>query len=441
MKYRAYPIAFWSVLFLLITTAGLKAQNFNWPEDKSKAQESWVLYNDAKKQKNYEAAVEPITWLHENAPDLNPAIYIDGADIYEELALKESDAARKQEYIESALGMYDLRMKYFGGDDKVDDIMNRKANSAYKLLYKDPNEYGRLMELFEKTMEASDDKLDYYNITPFMAVIKTQYGKGEINDEKVLDLYDRLSQMIEAEATGGGKSATKYAEAGEKMDSIFAGFFTMSCDQISQKLMPKLEQNPDDVDLAKRVISLSLASSCTDQDFFMTAAETLFDNGEEDPGLAKALGARAMSNEDYEKAKEWYNKALKISSNDQQKADITMDMGTIAVKEGDKPGARKYFREAAQLDKEQASKAYTQIGNLYMQSYDQCKGGEDIVQDRAVFLAAYEMYKQAGDSKSMANAQAQFPSKEEVFTYNKEVGGQVKVGCWIGESVAIQTRD
>ncbi len=440
MKYRAYPTAFWSLLFLLIATSGLKAQNFNWPEDKSTAQTNYVLYTDAKKQKNYEAAIEPITWLHENAPDLNPAIYIDGATIYEELAAKEADAAKKTEYIDKALEMYDLRLQYFG-EKKEADIANRKANTAFKLLYKKPSEYGRLMELFTEAMDKSNDDLVYYNIVPFMSVLKTLYGKGEINDEQLLGMYDRLGQMVEKQVAADGKYASKYQEAGENMDSIFAGFFTMSCDQIQEKLMPKLEQNPDDVDLAKRVISLSLASSCTDQAFFMTAAETLFQNGEEDPGLAKALGSRAMIAEDYPKAKEWFEKALEISSSEEQKADIKMDLGSIALKEGQKSEARKHFLQAANMDDGLAKKSYSTIGDMYMRSYEQCKGGEDVVQDRAVFIAAYEMYRKAGDNSKMAGAKAQFPSKEEVFTYNKSVGDQITVDCWVGETVTIRTRD
>ena len=440
MNYRAYSTAFWSVLFLLITTSGLKAQNFNWPEDKSTAQTNYVLYTDAKKQKNFEGAVEPLTWLHENAPDLNPKIYVDGATIYEELAEKASDAAKKEEYINKALEMFDLRLQYFDKENAA-DVANRKANTAFKLLYKQPSEYGTLMELFTNAMKKSDDVLVYYNIVPFMSVLKNRYEKGELSDQELLDYYDRLGLMIEKQVAAGGKNASKYAQAGENIDSIFAGFFTMSCDQIQEKLIPKLRENPDDVDLAKRVISLSLSSSCTDQDFFMEAAETLFDNGEEDPGLAKALGTRAMVAEDYEKAKEWFNKAIEISSSDEQKADITMDLGSIALKEGQKSTARKHFLQAANMDNELAEKAYTQIGNMYYGSYDQCKGGQDVVQDRAVFIAAYEMYRKAGNSSQMANVKEQFPSKEEVFTYNKEIGDQIKVNCWINETVTIRTRD
>jgi hypothetical protein len=78
---------------------------------------------------------------------------------------------------------------------------------------------------------------------------------------------------------------------------------------------------------------------------------------------------------------------------------------------------------------------------MYFGSYEQCKRGEDKVKDRAVFLAAGEMYRKAGNSAMYAQAKEQFPSKEEVFTYNHEVGGSISVGCWIDTSVTIQTRD
>ena len=58
-----------------------------------------------------------------------------------------------------------------------------------------------------------------------------------------------------------------------------------------------------------------------------------------------------------------------------------------------------------------------------------------------MFIAAYEMYKRAGDTKKMHGAKTQFPSKEEIFTNNFEVGQSLPVGCWINESVRLQSRD
>ena len=43
------------------------------------------------------------------------------------------------------------------------------------------------------------------------------------------------------------------------------------------------------------------------------------------------------------------------------------------------------------------------------------------------FIAAYNMYQKAGNSKTMKNAQAQFPSVEEIFELGMEEGQAVKV--------------
>jgi hypothetical protein len=41
----------------------------------------------------------------------------------------------------------------------------------------------------------------------------------------------------------------------------------------------------------------------------------------------------------------------------------------------------------------------------------------------------------------MAMAKEQFPSKEEIFLVNYQAGQTIRVGCWIGETTTIRTRD
>ena len=425
---------------LLAVSYVTKAQgNWNWPEDKSTAQEKVVLYTDAKKQKNYEAAEPPLQWLLENAPDLNPSIYINGADIYEELAVKASDDSQKKEYVDQALAMFDKRLEYFGEGNEA-DILNRKARTAMKILYKDKSQYDKLQEIYTSAMEAGNENLAYYNLVPYMTIAKTQYERGKIDEEGVIEINDKISSIVEKNVSAGGGSAAKYKEAGENVDKIFASTITVKCDYIADKMVPKLQANPDDVDLAKKIIALSLASSCTDQPFFIEAAEATF-NQEPNAGLAKTIASRKMANDETEEANKWYEKAIELSTDDEQKSEIYTDMASINLKNGNRSQARDYALKAASLSSDQASKAYKLVGDMYMNSYEQCKGGKDIVEDRAVFLAAYEMYQKAGNSAGMSNAKEQFPSKEEVFTYNKKVGDSIKVGCWVGETVTIRTRD
>ena len=441
MKFTINYKSFWSMLSLLLVVSYVaKAQSvWNWPENKAVAQEKVVLYTDSQKQKNYEAAEPPLQWLLENAPDLNPSIYMNGADIYEGLAVKAKDPTQKQEYTDKVLTMYDKRLEYFGQGNEA-EILNRKANTAMKLMYKDKSRYDQIQKIFEETLEKSNGDLAYYNLVPYMSVAKTQYEAKKLDEEQVIAIYDQLAEVVDKHVSAGGKLAKKYEEEGENVDKIFASTITVSCDYIAEKMVPKMKENPKDADLAKKIIALSLASSCTDQPFFTEAAQITFDV-EPNAGLAKTIASRKMANDEMAEANDWYEKAIELSKDDEQKSEIYTDLASINLKNGDRTKARNYALKAAALSGAQAGKAYKLVGDMYMNSYDQCKGGKDVVEDRGVFLAAYEMYEKAGNSAGMQKAKEQFPSKEEVFTYNKKVGDSVKVGCWIGQTVTIRTRD
>jgi hypothetical protein len=84
--------------------------------------------------------------------------------------------------------------------------------------------------------------------------------------------------------------------------------------------------------------------------------------------------------------------------------------------------------------------AYKLIGDLYMTSFDDCKGGQSKVLDRGVFIAAYDMYQKSGNGEAMSAAKAQFPSIAEIFSENYEEGQVIKVDCWINQSVKIERR-
>ena len=85
--------------------------------------------------------------------------------------------------------------------------------------------------------------------------------------------------------------------------------------------------------------------------------------------------------------------------------------------------------------------AYKLIGNLYMASYEDCKEGKSRVNDRLVFIAAYNMYRRAGLGDKANQAKAQFPSMEEIFNENLEVGESLNTGCWINENVTLSKRE
>ena len=424
------------LILIFLLGVSVQAQNgWIWPEDPDKAataKEKNALYTDAFKSKNYAGAVDDIAWLHENAPNLNPSIYINGLKIYEGLANQETDAAKKVALQEKALEMYDLRIKYF---NKEASVLNRKASTAYKFFRNNPERYQELLDLFEKALELNGDKFFDGNTIAYMDIIRRyEKGSGDLSDEDILDRYDKISAVLSS------KQGDNIASMQNKIDEMLLQVINVDCDYVENAMGAKLRAEPDNIKLAKRIIQLSLSGKCADSEIFMVAAKTVFEV-EPDYGMAKVIALKCKGNGDVGCAVDYLNQALELTDNKAEQGEIYLIIGAMQVDAGAKSMARKYFRQAASADPTLAGKAYSSIGNLYYGSSENCQQKVSRVEDAGCFLAAYEMYKRAGNSAGMERAKMQFPTKEQVFLEGKKAGESMSVGCWIGESVTIQTRD
>ena len=431
---------FYFILLFVFCNAGfLMAQpGWNWPDDKKTAEEKQVLYSDYMRSKNYEASVPHLKWLLDNAPSLNASIYINGAKIYTALEEKESDAARKKVLRDSVLLMYDLRIKYF--PDEEPDVVNRKSYVAYKYLKDDRARYQELYDLFTRTYELNNPKdLLPNNLVAYMDVIR-RYKKtgGDISDELILEKYEMVSQVID-EKKKIGKNVAFLEKSQENVDKLLAATITVDCNFIQENLGPKLKEDPENTKLAKNILKLTFAGECWDVPIGLEAAQNVHGK-EPEYGLAKFIGNKCKQNGDYDCATKYYEQAISLTDENIKKADIYIQLASINVKRGQKSAARSNALKAVANDPSKRE-AYKLIGDLYFGSYEDCRKGENKVHDRAVFIAAYEMYKKAGNNSAMANAKSQFPSQEELFLYNMEVGQSYTVGCWVNETITLQKRD
>lgn len=428
------------ILFFMCSFTILAQAQFNWPESpeaKETAERHNALYNDALKANNFRDAANKLNWLLNNTPSLNPAIYINGAKIYEGLADAEKDAKKKEVYIDSALIMYDLRMKYFNSEASVTD---RKAFTAYKYKHNDPDYQDELLALFSKSFELNGTKVIDPNTLLYMNTVR-QYQKTaseKLSDEKILEIYENISSVLD-EKINGSSSPEKIQQLRDQVDGILADVVTIDCPFVEKNYGPKFQANPTDIKLARKIVNYSVTGKCTDTPLFLQAAEVV-NKEKPDYAITRLLGVRYKNEGDYDKAAEFFNQSIELTTDNAKKADIYIDLADIAVKKGQKSSARENALKAASIEASKKDVAYTLIGDLYMSSFEQCKGGENIVKDRAVFLAAYEAYQKAGNSSRMAKAKEGFPSAEEIFNAEMEVGQQISVGCWINETVALQKR-
>ncbi|MCP4458001.1 MAG: hypothetical protein GY816_08255 [Cytophagales bacterium] len=425
------------ISLLLVATISQAQPGWNWPEDEKMydmAQEKQAYYKVLMGQDKYVQALEQLKWLYSNNPNLNPSIYIDGTKCLETIIKSTEDMARINVLQDSALWMFDARIVHFGNEASV---LDRKAYTAFKYHYKTASRYPLLIELFDKAYELNGAGISNFNLTPYMLITKYSYERklDEMPREKVLDIHSTISNILDLKE----KAGVDMTDTRNKIDAFLSSIEgLLDCQYIESQLVPRLEANQDDLNIAKKIFSYSLQAKCSDQPYFMMAAETISRN-EPSFALAKVLGDKWYNRGDYTKAMAQFTSATELAENNQDVFDALMGQAKSASKLGKKSQARSFARRALEK-KSGAKEAYDLIGNLYFSSSAECNEGESRVLDRANFIAAHAMYKKSGNTSQMAASQSQFPSISEIFEEGYEEGDVIAVGCWINETVKLQRR-
>lgn len=427
-----------SVIFLGIGSFSYAQTGFNWPEDKQTAQVKYTLMTDNLKAKNFSEALPAFRWLYFNAPDLDDtkqSLYVSGAKIYEGMVKQTEDKALKIAYQDSALMMYDERIAH-GGDRAY--VLNRKCLRVYAYLVNRKDTQKEMYDQYKEAITLNGDKLYRLNARYFMKVIgRNQKAGYMLTDEQIIEDYTAINDVVEANIAKGGDKKADWETVKKDIDNEFASMVTIDCDFINKNWVPQFKENPEDIKLAKKIFAGMLTAKCTDDPAWLEAAEVVNKN-EPSYGMNKTLGKMYRSKGEMEKAIQYLNDAETMAESGEEKGDVYYLLAEAYYQKGSKSTARSYATKAASADPSK-KEAYILVGNMYFNSYNECQG-ENIVISRAVYIAAYNWYAKAGASSQMASAKAQFPSIEEIFTYGMKEGDNVKVGCWINESVQLQRR-
>lgn len=422
--------------FILLLFVNVASAQWNWPEDKETAETKNALYTDNFKQGNFRAAANHLYWLLVHAPNLNKSIYINGVKIYDGLASEESDEAKKIIYQDSVLLLYDLRIKYFNEEASV---LNRKVYDAYKFYSNDKDRYNELLTLFKSTFELNGNKVMDTNLLPYMDVVRRyKLSGGKITDEEILEIYEQIVGITNYKIEVVKQNVDRLKIILDQVNALLIGTIDVDCNFVEKTLGQKLNEEPDNLKLAKNIMRLSFAGKCLDSEVFFKAT-IVVQKYEPEYGLAKLIGQTSASKGNFDMAIKYLEESVELTDDNTKKADSYYSLAVIQANQEKKVSARDYARKALAADPTKTD-AYKIIGNLYYNSANECHKGENPVHDKAVYIAAYEMFKRAGDSAGMSRAQAQFPTMEEIFTWDMQVGDEYRVGCWINETVKIQKR-
>jgi tetratricopeptide (TPR) repeat protein len=423
-------------LFTLSLVGMAQAQDFNWPSDPQlevKAREYNAAYVDYMKSEQFVDATKPLNWLLVNVPKLNESIYINGVTVYNGAAVASKDPAQKRIYQDSVMKVYDLRKANFDNETKW---IENKAYYGYQYFREDKTKLAEAIGNYDRAFEVNGTINPAYTAAYFDLVRRHYLLNKAYTPVQVLEIHDKITKLLdEAEASGKDVATPK-----SNVESLLIAMELINCDFIENTLGPKLTADPANMVLAQQIFNYSVKYKCFSSASFLAALE-IIDNQNPTYATSQVRAMRYMQNREYDKALPVLQKALTLAENDVQKAEIHYDLAKVHAQDGRKSAARSEALSAAKLDAEKAKDAWKLIAEMYMSSSADCRRGISRVDDQAIYIAAYNAYSRAGDTKGMGEARARFPSKEELFTESRQVGETVTVGCWIGETVTLATRD
>jgi tetratricopeptide (TPR) repeat protein len=433
MKIKSTLLVFGALLLAGFAHA---QEGWNWPADpaqEAKAREFNAAYFDYMKAEQFVEATKPLNWLLVNVPNLNESIYIQGVTVYKGAADKTTDAAQKRVYQDSVMAIYDKRGEIYNNPAKW---IETKAYYGYLFFKADKAKIPAVVADFEKAVELKGS-LNFQFVPMYFDLVERNYTSNKAySPEQVLTIFDKSNKLLDA-AAAAGKDVT---DSKSTLETLLVKMKLIDCDFIENTLGPKLVADPTNEELAEQIFTYSLQYKCISTKAFLAALE-FKDSKNPTFKTSQVRGMIYMSANDFEKAEPVFEKAMTLASTNKEKGETMMELAKIYARAGKKSAARTAAREAAGLDSELSSSAYGLIGDLYMSAYNDCRGGESRAKDYSVFIAAYNAYQKAGDSRGMGSAKARFPSKEELFTEGFQLGSSVSTGCWVGETVSLSTRD
>jgi len=384
---------------------------------------------------NHAKAIPALHWLLKHAPSFSQSIQNDAIEVFELVANETKDEKKKAMLLDSMLIAYESKREHFGLSDLA---KNKLAFRYYKYFRNSPEKYKAAFEAFTDVYSKPETVINN-NLVPYIYMTK-QYNDAisQLSIDDKNKVYDGIQLVVEMKKVKGGDNSRldKYMAT---VDNLYVRLLgeDISCD-VMTRLAKGLDRS-DSVKVSKRLMSLTLETKCGRTSEYERALSTLARN-EPNPGLFKILAQYSAVDKEYQEAISFYQRALALETDDAKKANIHFDIAQLYYIDMDKPAARKNALASIALDTKSSAKAYSFIGNLYMDSYNECSEGNNPVADRAVFFVAYEMFEKAKDLAGMEEARKQFPTKSEAFGYDIVAGNSISVGCWINAKTKVRTR-
>ncbi len=468
---RLTKFLFAGVLTLATLTLGnSQCETWNDSPKKVDAENAHSIYRQGLKLEDYALTFENWKITYDIAPAADGKRdyhFTDGAKIYLNKFKNESDAALKEKYKNKAISLIDDAIACYNvgtiksGKCQDDACIQKRigylqGRKAYDMYYTYNTLYSETLVALEDAVAKGGNDVEYIVFNPYAAIAVYQFEKGIMEKSKVLGIYENLNAIADVNIAKENDLSTYYKQAKDAMNGIFSKIEgeLFDCDFFANKLRPQYDAAPNDHDLWKSIVAKLKSQGCDGSNAFLAEVEGKYKTWAQGQNASRkaefeannpGIQAKKLYDAgDYNGAILMYKETIANESDNSKKAGYHFSIASIQYRKLKNYGvARSSARTAASL-RPNWGRPFMLIGDMYGSSARSCGNSWD---QRLAILAAMDKYRyaksidpsSADDANSrLSKYRASMPTLEDGFQRGIKEGQKVKVGCWIGETVAVK---
>lgn len=392
------------------------------------------FYKDYFKQKSYNEALP--NWreaFKRCPPTANQTMLVDGTTLMRKLISQNSkNPVYREKLVDSLMMIHDIRIANYpkyavtARNNKGLDLANYVQNDPERL-YK---EYGEIIA-GNKTKTKPTILLFYFDSAVEL------YKNGSLDEEEIIGVYEGCMELLSKMDPKDAADKEMVDDMKVKIEELFASNNVADCDKLIELYTPKFEADPQNIELAEKIVRfMSAADGCTDNALFISAATSIHKSNPTHASAYTLYKLNASTGKSAEAVKYLQEAIDREDSDAAQDAEYYYELAVYNFKCGNNVAAEQAAKKVIPLatTSEIKGKTYMLIGTIW--GGVRCDGND--IAKRAPYWVAVDYFERAkaADPELAAEANKRineykkyYPLTADAFMFGVNDGETYQVSC------------
>ena len=392
------------------------------------------FYKDYFKQKSYNEALP--NWreaFKRCPPTANQTMLVDGTTLMRKLISQNSkNPVYREKLVDSLMMIHDIRIANYpkyavtARNNKGLDLANYVQNDPERL-YK---EYGEIIA-GNKTKTKPTILLFYFDSAVEL------YKNGSLDEEEIIGVYEGCMELLSKMDPKDAADKEMVDDMKLKIEELFASNNIDDCDKLIELYTPKFEADPQNIELAEKIVRfMSAADGCTDNALFISAATSIHKSNPTHASAYTLYKLNASTGKSAEAVKYLQEAIDREDSDAAQDAEYYYELAVYNFKCGNNLAAEQAAKKVIPLatTSEIKGKTYMLIGTIW--GGVRCDGND--IAKRAPYWVAVDYFERAkaADPELAAEANKRineykkyYPLTADAFMFGVNDGETYQVSC------------